>query len=170
MRILYFLRHGLADRSAYHGTDDRLRPLTPAGRRRLHRAGRNLAQAGWRPDVILTSPLTRAVQTAEIVAEEVGLLDSLEVEESLACGFGVEDLRRLLTGYADAREMVLVGHEPDFSTVVSILTGGTGLFSRIVFKKGCLARVDLLDEEGLAGKLVWLIPPKLLSSDQVLPL
>lgn len=163
MRILYFLRHGLADRSAFHGTDDRLRPLTPTGRRRLHRAGRNLAQAGWRPDLILTSPLVRAVQTAEIVAGEADLLDCLEVEDSLACGFGLQDLRQLLAGRREAREMALVGHEPDFSTVVWALTGGTDPVSRIVFKKGCLARVDLLDEEEPAGELAWLIPPKFLA-------
>lgn len=174
-RILYFLRHGLADREAFTGTDDRLRPLTAEGRSRLRQAGGTLRRAGWRPDVLLTSPLARAVQTAEIVAEETGLGDRLLVEESLDCGFGVEDLRRLLARYKGAGEIALVGHEPDFSATVAALTVDADLETRldpvfraghaagIVFKKGSLARVDLIDEEKLVGELVWLVPPKFLA-------
>jgi phosphohistidine phosphatase len=156
---LYFLRHGLADRSAYQGGDDRLRPLTAAGKERLVRQGRNLAAMNWQPDLFLTSPLVRARQTAEIVAAELGLPDRVQIEPALACGFCAADLPELLTRHAAASQLVLVGHEPDFSSTVSDLTGG----SFVVCKKGSLIRVDLYRLDPPAGELVWLIPPKALA-------
>jgi phosphohistidine phosphatase len=156
---LYFLRHGLADRSAYAGTDDRLRPLTEKGKRRLKRQGQTLARLGFSPDLILTSPLTRALQTAEIVAGELGIQDRCRLEPGLACGFDREDLARVLEANPEARELVLVGHEPDFSSVVSGLIGG----GQLICKKGSLVRVDLLGEAPPYGELVWLVPPKLLA-------
>ena len=156
---LYFLRHGLADRSAYTGTDDGRRPLTAAGRRRLARQAENLAAMGWRADLFLTSPLLRARQTAEIVAQGLELEDRVEVEPALACGFGPGDLAPLLARYQDLDSLVLVGHEPDFSYTVSALTGGGDL----VCKKGSLIRVDLHRWDPPAGELVWLIPPRVLA-------
>ena len=160
-RRLYFLRHGLADRSAYTGTDDRLRPLTPDGIARMEAEGRAMSRLDLSCERILTSPLTRCLQTAEIAADALGLTGSLRVEPSLACGFGPDDLPPLLETHADCRALMLVGHEPDFSWAVSSLTGGSDL----VFKKGSLARVDLHPGEGLSGSLVWLLPPKILALD-----
>ena len=109
--------------------------------------------------VLLSSPLTRCRQTAEIVAEALGLSDKLKIEAELAPGFDLADLPLLLTGNHGYTNVMLVGHEPDFSITVSRLTGG----SNITFKKGGLARVDLY--QGLPepkGTLVWLLPPKVL--------
>lgn len=159
MRQLYFLRHGLADRAAYEGSDDRLRPLTPEGRERLAVQAANLRRMGWRPDLLLSSPLTRALQTAEIVAGGLDQEIPVQVEESLACGFNLRELKGLLDRYSSTRQLVLVGHEPDFSEMISFLTGGSAL----VIKKASLARVDLFHEDPPAGELVWLIPPKALA-------
>jgi phosphohistidine phosphatase len=156
---LYFLRHGLADREAYTGTDDRLRPLTPAGMARMEAEAITLGRLDLKCDRILTSPLTRCRQTADIAATALGLGEALVEEEALACGFGLRDLPDLLAKHVDCRALMLVGHEPDFSGTVSGLTGG----SDVVFKKGALARVDLHRPGKPAGELVWLIPPKLLA-------
>ena len=156
---LHFLRHGLADRSAYTGTDDRLRPLTPEGTARMRAEAATMARLGLGYDLILTSPLTRCRQTADIAAEALGLSGLVEEDARLAPGFDLEDLGAMLADHPGEDVIMLVGHEPDFSWVVSGLTGG----SDIVFKKGGLARVDLVPGDRLVGDLVWLVPPKILA-------
>jgi len=158
-RRIYFLRHGLADRAAYSGSDDRLRPLTPAGIERLEAEGKTMARLGMGCDLIVTSPLTRCRQTADIAAAALGLEDQVHEDARLAPGFSLADLAGILQDHGDREVVMLVGHEPDFSCLVSALTGG----SDIVFKKGGLARIDLVPGPPLAGDLVWLIPPKILA-------
>jgi phosphohistidine phosphatase len=155
-RQLYFLRHGLADRSAFMGDDDRLRPLTAEGCRRLELQAQHLSRMDWQPDLILTSPLIRAEQTARIMADGLEWAAPCQVDNVLACGFGMADLEDLLARHPLARKLVLVGHEPDFSALISQLIGGADL----VVKKGTLARVDLYQENPAAGDLIWLIPPR----------
>jgi phosphohistidine phosphatase len=155
---LFFLRHGLADHADFRGNDDR-RPLTRDGEVRMRRQGACLAGLDLDLDVILASPLTRAAQTAAIVAGHLGLADHVLEEPRLGPGFGVEALAAILAGLpSDHRHIMLVGHEPGLSTVVGRITGG----SDVVFKKGGLARVDLCAGEELRGRLVWLLPPRMM--------
>jgi phosphohistidine phosphatase len=154
---LYFLRHGLADRAEFDGADDDLRPLTDAGKQRLEQQGRFLARMGLKVDVVLTSPLVRARQTAEIVARRLGVEDRLRADKRLDLGFDPERLAAILAELADSeRRVMLVGHEPGFSEVIGEITGG----SMVVCRKGSLARVDIIDRDELLGLLVWLLPPK----------
>ena len=156
---LFFLRHGLADRSEFAGTDDRLRPLTAAGRQRIERQGRFLARMGLQVDLILTSPLLRASQTAEIVARRLGLADRVADDPRLGLAFDARRLADIVAGLgAGTRRVLLVGHEPGFSETIGEITGG----SLIVCKKGSLARVDVVDRADLRGVLVWLLPPKVM--------
>lgn len=157
MMKLYFLRHGRADRSAWSGADYE-RPLTGEGKERMAFEAETIAQLDLGPDHILTSPLVRAYQTAEIVAERLNMLDLLVIDDRLEPGFGPHDLAEILEERQSADELMLVGHEPDFSETISYLIGG----GNIVCKKGSLARVDLVDAGPLAGELVWLLPPKVL--------
>jgi phosphohistidine phosphatase len=155
---IFFLRHGLADRSAWNG-DDFERPLTEYGKERMVREAETIRKLNLGLDAILTSPLVRAYQTAEIVAEELGMLDLFAVDERLSPGFGPSDLKEIIDDHESAEVIMVVGHEPDFSYTISYLTGG----GNVVCKKGSLARVDLVDAGPLAGELVWLIPPKALA-------
>jgi phosphohistidine phosphatase len=154
---LFFLRHGLADRSAWHG-DDFKRPLTPKGRSRMQREARQLGRIGLQVDYILSSPLIRAVQTAEIVASFLKRKDRLVLDDRLKPSFDMAKLQALLTDYADAEKLMLVGHEPDFSTVIGQVIGE----GDVVCKKGSLARIDLDSLHTLHGELVWLLPPRIL--------
>ncbi len=157
-RRLYFLRHGLADHPDFRGDDDR-RPLSREGEVRLRGQAGFLAGLDLDLDVILTSPLTRAAQTAAIVAGRLGLADRVLEEPRLGLGFGVAALAAILAELpATHQRIMLVGHEPSFSTVVGAITGG----SDVVCKKGGLARVDLYAGEDLRGRLVWLLPPKVM--------
>jgi len=156
---LYFLRHGRADRSAWSGPDD-LRPLTPDGMERMERSAVRIGKLDLGLDVILTSPLTRALQTAEIVAAELDLVDRLVVDERLGPGFHPRHVADFLEEYPEADTMMFVGHEPSFSETISYLIGG----GEVVCKKGSLIRVDLTDAGHLSGELIWLLPPKVLAS------
>jgi phosphohistidine phosphatase len=155
---LYFLRHGLADRSAWSGSDFE-RPLTAEGKQRLTQGARTLARLNLGVDLILTSPLIRARQTADIVASTLNLTRCLQVEERLAFGCAGQGLVKILQDHPAAHRPLLVGHEPDFSLTISEITGG----SRVICKKGSLARVDLTGGSPLRGELVWLLPPKVLA-------
>jgi phosphohistidine phosphatase len=150
---LYFLRHGIAADVGPEGSGDAGRPLTAEGIEKMKEAARGLRRLGVRPDVLLSSPLVRARQTAEIVRRAFGLESRLV--EALAPGCDIARLRDLLGEYRSAEGVMVVGHEPDFSTLVGLLTGG----SRVQLKKGGLARVDLETVDEGAGTLVWLLPP-----------
>ena len=157
--ILYFLRHGLAyERGEWLG-DDSLRPLTEKGLERMRQEAQVLANLDLELDAILTSPFTRALQTAQIIAERLNLTDRLVEDNRLAPGFGLDELTELLTIFPNAQGLMLVGHEPDFSEIISALIGG----GEIVCKKGGLARVVLQNITTLAGRLEWLIPPGVLT-------
>jgi phosphohistidine phosphatase len=151
---LYLLRHADAgDPMAWPG-DDAERPLSAKGKRQARRLGSMLADLGWKPDVILTSPKVRAAQTARIVGKAVDV--ETTDEGRLASSFELSDIGRMLAAHPDARRVVLVGHDPDFSSVASTLTGAA-----IELRKGAIARIDLPDGSPMVrqGALRWLIPP-----------
>jgi phosphohistidine phosphatase len=157
---VYFLRHGVAAKRGEWTGDDDLRPLTDEGRAALARAAGAIARLEIAPAAIVTSPLVRARQTAEIVGEALGVADVVVDDGRLAPGF---DARRLTAVLADhvgsaADEIMVVGHEPDFSRTIGELGGGA-----VACKKGSLARVDLSDRTVPRGTLVWLLQPKVLS-------
>ena len=146
---LYFLRHGEADWPDWKKPDDE-RPLTKAGQKEVHEVAQFLARLKVRADLIITSPLPRASQTADIVAEH--LKTRCQEEKMLAPGFRVEDLTRLRRKYPQ-QSLMLVGHEPDFTETIAALTGGSVKLSK--------AGVALVDLNLRKGKLLWLIPPKI---------
>jgi phosphohistidine phosphatase len=155
---LYFLRHGQAgNRLEWHG-DDSKRPLTVEGKKRMQREAATIWKLELPLDVIISSPLVRALQTAEIVAKARGSAARLITDDRLATGLGPKELAAIVAEHRDARGLMLVGHEPDFSQTISHVTGG----GRMAIKKGALAYVEVPDPASLKGTLVWLIPAKVL--------
>jgi phosphohistidine phosphatase len=149
--LIYFLRHGEADWPEWDKPDDK-RPLTPKGKKEMHQLGAFLANLSVKPDVVLTSPLPRAWQTAEIAAHYI---DAKSVEDVLlAPGFGRSELKKLLKKRS-YQSLMVVGHEPDFSKLVGKLTG-----ARIKLSKAGIALVEV-DTDLKCGKLLWLLPPKM---------
>lgn len=145
---LYFLRHANADWPDWSGPDDE-RPLTSKGRKQTRRVAKLLRRLDVKPADLLSSPLPRAFQTAEIVAAKVGL--PLIKEPRLGKGFTVGKLRVIIKR-AKGEDLLLVGHEPDFSAVIGQLTGG-----RVKLPKAGIACVELEDGKR-AGVLLWLFP------------
>jgi phosphohistidine phosphatase len=148
---LFFLRHGIAEADPADGTDASRR-LTSEGRAKLEASRAGLARLKVAPELLLTSPLVRAHQTAEIVGRHLGVAPL--VAEALASGSDTSQLLALLAEHPRAARVMVVGHEPDFSTMIRDLTG-----ARIELKKGALARVDLALPGG-GGRLIWLVPPR----------
>ena len=151
---LIFLRHGLADWPHWKGSDDD-RPLNEEGKKETHRVAAFLAEVGLEPQKILTSPLPRASQTADIAAEYIKA--PIEMAKGLAKGFSVRKLKDLIES-ANSDSIMLVGHEPDFSCVIEKLTGGD-----IKLRKSGVARVSL-DRKKMRGRLHWLLTPELCRS------
>lgn len=161
---LYLMRHGQAGvRGSY--ADDRLRPLTDEGRARTLNAGRALKRLGVRPSAILTSPLVRAHQTAEIVADALQLSERLELLDSLAIGSDPSELLRdLLAAFESAGDdlggsILAVGHEPDLSIFISSLISADAT-ARVRVKKGAIIQLEL--QESGEATLKSLLPPKTL--------
>ena len=148
---LYFLRHGEADWPGWTKSDDE-RPLTDFGKKEVRQVARFLNRLKTRPDLIVSSPLPRALQTAEAAAEQ--LKTKLRQDEALEPGFGITELRNVLKRH-HSKALMLVGHEPDFSSVISALTGAS-----LKLSKAGVALVDF-DAETEKGRLLWLFPPKL---------
>lgn len=155
---LYFFRHALAVEADPSGEDAR-RELTKEGIARTKAAAKALAALGLKPTRLYSSPYIRARQTADLLAHAL----KVEVQErpGVGPGFSVPIIEGLIADLQEDDEVLFVGHEPDFSTVVSGLIGG----GQIVMKKGGLARVDIdtTSLRPLRGTLVWLFAPKLLN-------
>ncbi len=134
--MIYLLRHGDAEDG---DGDDAARRLTPKGERQAEAAGRALAVLGAEIDACLTSPRVRAAETARLACEPLGLEPEIAAELS----GGAFDSLALTAGRGD---VLLVGHEPDFSSEVARLTG-----ARVKMRKGGLAIVDGSALVGLLG-------------------
>lgn len=147
---LYFLRHGEADWPDWKKSDDE-RPLTDFGKKEVRDVAKFLARLKVRPDLIVTSPLPRAAQTAEIAADY--LKPKLRKDELLEPGFGMSELGTILKRHR-SKALMLVGHEPDFTNVISGLTGAS-----LKLSKGGVALLEV-GPESQEGRLLWLFPPK----------
>jgi phosphohistidine phosphatase len=146
---LYFLRHGKADWPGWNKPDDE-RPLTPDGKTEVAAVAKLLARLEIAP-VILSSPLPRASQTAEIAGRY--LKAKVREEPLLRPGFDVARLRKILENFS-GKSLMVVGHEPDFSRTIFQMTGGETKVS-----KAGVALVEL-DPGTMRGELRWLVPPK----------
>lgn len=155
---LYFLRHG--DAGPPDPADDDGRELTIRGREMLTAAGRLWRRLNLRPDIVLSSPLPRARQTAEIAVEAVG--GELLVDERLRGGASWPDMAQSMAAHPSARRVLFVGHEPDLSSAITHLTGA----SSVRMRKGGLACVEFygVPEPG-GGEIAWLIDPDLYTDE-----
>lgn len=157
---VYLIRHGVAEALGDLWPDDAKRPLSEAGMASLRRSARRLIAAGVHFDVVLTSPLLRARQSAEIMAAVCDPKPSIVVIDSLAPGGSHQELLADLAKHAKRTRLALVGHEPGLGELAARLIG---LRQPLRFKKAGVLRIDLddLPPTGL-GALRWMMPPKLL--------
>jgi phosphohistidine phosphatase len=136
---VYLLRHGIAEENRA-GKSDADRELTAEGRRKLRETVRNVAGAEAKPSLILTSPLLRAVQTAEIAKSALRSKATLLRTKALLPSANPEQVWDEIRVHKDEPELMLVGHDPLFTSLAGYLLGFPGL--NIDFKKGAILRVD----------------------------
>jgi phosphohistidine phosphatase len=156
---VYLLRHGIAEDRSPSGTDA-ARRLTAEGEAEMRQVARGIRKLGLRFDVILSSPLVRARQTAEAVAREMDAEDRLTEEPRLASGARFGDFCAVLDDRKPGDRVLLVGHEPDLSSAISTFIGGGG----VRMKKASLALVDLREVAAEGGELRWLLEAEQLSA------
>lgn len=155
---LILVRHADAEDEA---ESDFARELTAKGRKQSARVGKFLARLGLRPDMIVTSPLVRAQQTAAILHEETAAVNGVAEDKRLACGMTPEEAYAVAEEYGCEGTLLLVGHEPDFSRLAADLTGMAGS-GNLEIKKASCAMFAVASCRGGGGRLLWLVTPKLL--------
>ena len=157
MRV-YILRHGIAEAAARSG-DDAARALTAEGREKLRAVLERARRSGVRPSIILTSPLKRALQTAEMAAAVLGVKRSLVTTNALAPLSSPQRVWNEIRAQ-DAGPVLIAGHEPLLSQAVGFLLRCPAL--QLDLKKGALVSLDV--ETGgstPSGTLKWVLTPKL---------
>lgn len=155
--VAYFLRHADAEPRA---SSDHERKLTPKGLEQAEKVGKFLLRCGLVPEIILTSPVVRARQTAKIVAEILGETDFSEVDW-LACGMTSETCLMELKACQEKASVLLVGHEPDFSETIAAMIGLSDT-EAIKVRKASLTGVELLNFQAGQGQLHFLVPARLM--------
>jgi phosphohistidine phosphatase len=155
---LYVVRHGIAVPSGTSDIPNNDRPLTPTGRKRMRQIGRGLRRLGIQPDRIVTSPLPRARETAEIVARALGISDRLEDSESLHADREAAEIRGWVLSRTEDRLMI-VGHNPGLSELLGLLIGLTEPWL-CELRKGAVAALSARAHGGFT--IDWIAPPRLL--------
>ena len=154
---LYFLRHGIAE-DARIDLSDAERRLTKEGIAEIEAEARVFTKMKMKLGIILTSPLPRASETAEIVAKALGIPSLVKVETRLAFGASLQDIRQMVSNHAALQNIMFVGHEPTLSSLAGQLVGGAA----IALKKGGLIRINIDEVRPGAGVLEWVLTPAIL--------
>lgn len=155
---LYILRHGIAADRGIEYPDDDLRPLTSKGIRRMYREAKGISAIGVAPDLIISSTLVRAIQTAEIVQQGLSEPSQMLTSNSLFPeAHPSQIIRELADNHSSMDSVMVVGHEPHLSSLVSyILTGRVSWL--ISLKKGALCNLDLSPSG--RGQILWALTPR----------
>ena len=157
---LYLIRHGIAAERGDDYPDDSKRPLTNNGIARLRQEAKGLEALGIAFDQIISSPLTRTKQTAEVFAESMKSKPPIATIDALAPAGTPSAVIQELGKYAKKTRIALVGHEPNMGELAAKLIGARVPFE---FKKGAVCRIDFeqLPPKGI-GQLRWFLPPRVL--------
>ena len=163
--VIYFLRH--ANAGLKHFSDpakDEKRAIDKVGEEQSHDVGRALAFIGSTANVVISSPLTRARQTAEIVAQEIGYEERVVLDDALRPEASFDQFKALLNRHKDKASIMVVGHDPSMTEFVNrVLSGGAPL-AAVEMKKGGVAKVE--KELRRPAVLRWLLTPKVVQRVQ----
>jgi len=159
---LYLLRHGVAEEAKALGVDAD-RALTSDGRKKLRHVLKTVAEARVKPNLIFSSHLKRALQTADIAKEVLGYEGEIVKTKALAPAASAEQVWEEVRIHKGEASLMLVGHNPLFDHLAAFLLGAPNL--KVDFKKGAIMRVDL-ESFGAQprGILCWYLTAKLSAS------
>ncbi len=157
--ITYFLRHANAGEHLNNPKKDEKRALDQIGIEQCGNVGRALAALDTRVEVIISSPLKRAAQTASLVGNEMGYEGKLQLDDALRPDASFSDFRKLLDKYSKHDVIMVVGHNPNLSEFVGQCISQTGCEAGIALRKGAVAKVDMGRN---SASLHWCLTPKVL--------
>ena len=159
--IIYFLRHANAGERLSNPKKDEKRALDKDGIGQCGVVGRALVAIDAMVDVIISSPLKRATQTASLVGNELGYEGKIQLEDALRPNASFADFRRMLEKYARYDAIMVVGHNPNLSEFTGRIISDPGCDAGVELKKGGVAKVEV----GRAGGVLqWYVTPKILRS------
>src|SRR6266576_739730 len=159
--IIYFLRHASAGQPLSNPKKDEKRALDETGVEQCGYVGRALSALDVQVDVILSSPLKRAAQTASMVRTEMGYEGKLQLADALRPEASFADFRKLLDKYAKYEGIMVVGHNPNLSEFLGRTISENGCEADTELKKGAVARIETTRN---SGTLNWCLTPKILRS------
>ena len=163
--VIYFLRHANAGLKQFSdAVKDEKRPIDKIGEVQSHDVGRALAAIGVTVNVILSSPLARAMQTAAIVSQELGHEEKLVIDDALRPEATFEKFKALLNRHKDKAAIMVVGHDPSMTEFVNKVLSGGGPLAAIEMKKGGVAKVE--KDLRKQAVLKWVMPPKVVQKIQ----
>jgi phosphohistidine phosphatase len=151
LNTLYLVRHGIAEEG--FGRPDAERELTDEGRKKVHANGKHLKNLGVLPDVIVSSPYKRALQTASILAEELGYSGEILQDNRITPMGRYEGFSELFGEIRTNNTIMVVGHEPSMSAFVSGICAGGNL--RMEFRKGAVTCIAVDRLRPVQGVLLW---------------
>jgi len=157
--LIYFLRHASAGKSKANPKQDDKRPIDKEGVRQCTAIGRALAAIEAHVDVVISSPLKRAAQTASLVANELGHEGEIVFAKALGKDGKFDDFRELLRQHSKREAIMVVGHNPTLSAFLSRLLSGGASERSVDLKKGAVARVEF-DGRRTAVTLDWCFTTK----------
>jgi len=158
--IIYFVRHASAGKKVLSAKKDERRPLDDEGILQARYAGRLLANLDVQVEHVISSPLTRALQTASLVANELAFEGPVERSDTLRPESQFGDFQELAAKFRNAEAIMVVGHNPSLTDFICRLVGQNpdSAPAHIELKKGAAAKVEM---NGRTGMLQWLITPKI---------
>jgi phosphohistidine phosphatase len=155
---LFVLRHGKAGKSS-DGTADAARALTRDGKKKVKKVAQWMKKNNIRFDLIATSPLIRAIGTAKIIADVLGQEDRLTVWEDLAPGGDPDTVCYNASQFGEDATVLIVGHEPALSLLITTIIGAKGNGSVILVKAGLAKISNYSFAQRPSGDLQWLLTP-----------
>src|SRR5579884_534681 len=156
--LVYFLRHASAGSHMVDPKKDEKRALDSDGIDQCRTVGRALAALNVQPDVIISSPLKRATQTASLVGNEIGYEGKLQLEAALRPDASFADFRHMLEKYSKHEAIMVVGHNPSITEFLARIIAKSGCEALVDFKKGAVARVETVRH---SATLNWFLTPKM---------
>jgi phosphohistidine phosphatase len=159
--VIYFLRHASAGQHLINPAKDDKRPLDSEGIRQCGYIGRACSAMDLQIDLVISSPLKRALQTATLVATEMGYDSKISVDRALLPNADYNSFRELIARHARTDSIMVVGHNPSLSDFLSRTVSARAGKAEIDLKKGAVARVEV---EGKQATLQWLVTPKMVKT------
>ncbi len=159
---VYFVRHASAGQHKANAGRDEKRPLDREGVQQAHQLGRVLSALNVEVDVVISSPLKRAMQTASAIANELGYEQKIERDAALRPDATFDSFRHLLSRHQNKDALMVVGHNPTIAEFLSMVLSRGHSEDVVELRKGSAARVEM--EGRKAGTLHWCVTPKLLAA------